>query len=203
MITRDLSFLQPTMLLRELMILLDLQYDSAKTQKQLAESAEIVPAMVNTYLKDFCKQDFIRKLGNNRNMNYHLTESGLKRKNVLEKEYMREIILLFKGVKMELETRLRRIYDSGLRRVAFYGAAETGQVAVTVAEEVGFEILGVVDSDPGKQRSRLGGRPIDPPSALAGYSGLDGVIITSFGFQDEIYDSIAHLESRGIRVYKL
>ncbi|MFC2076591.1 winged helix-turn-helix transcriptional regulator [candidate division KSB1 bacterium] len=203
MITRDLSFLQPTMLLRELMILLELRYDSEKTQKQLAESAEIVPAMVNTYLKEFCSQDFIRKVGNNRNMSYHLTEPGSDRISGLEKEYMREIILLFKGVKLELESRLRRIFDSGVRRVAFYGAAETGQVTVTVAEEIGFEVVGVVDSDPEKQRGRLAGRPIQTPSSLESYSRLDGIIITSFGYQDEIFESVTHLESKGIRIYKL
>jgi HKD family nuclease len=60
-------------------------------------------------------------------------------------------------------------------------------------------VVGIVDSDPGKQGERFFGITVANPSEIEEMR-PDAVIITSLSHCDEIHKSIKYLEEKGIKV---
>ena len=203
MITNPLTFLQPTSSYRELILLEEIGRNEAITQHELSAKAGVVPAMVNNYIKHFVKDRLISVAGNRtRNMRYTLTPEGERRKFQLLLSYVQETVRLYKNAKEGLKARLLEIQSENIHRIILYGAADTAELAYNAAEEIGIEICGIVDSDENKQGKVFLGKVIQSPSAIEDIM-PDAVVISSFGFQDQIYEKIKKLEINGIKVRKL
>ncbi|MGQ9628983.1 MAG: winged helix-turn-helix transcriptional regulator [bacterium] len=199
----SLRFLQPTPDLRELWILLEIERDKGVTQNKLAQVVGVVPAMVNGYIKKLAQEGCILCAGENRRkMTYHITEKGVKRRAELLAEYNVEAIKLYKRTKESFAERLCQYYNDGMRRIILYGAGETAEVAFNAARAIGFEVVGVVDGDPRKHGEEFAGRTIMDPIVIESMK-PDGVIVASFRYQAEIYDKVAGLEAKGIKVRTL
>ncbi|MBI4378800.1 MAG: hypothetical protein HY578_06875 [Nitrospinae bacterium] len=198
-----LKFLKPSPKLRELILLLHTERDPCVTQSKLASYASLAPSMVNKYLKEFVKKKIINTNGNNRkDMSYHITESGLAYLNQLFSLFINETLMLHRGTKEEYMSRLQRFYNDGIRRVVFYGSADMAQISFNAAEEIGFEIVGIVDGDPSRHGKFFAGRRIDPPSAIEDIQ-PDAVLIASFANREKIYHGISYLEKKGIKIISL
>lgn len=197
------QFLQPTASYRELILLDEIGRNPRVTQTELALKAGIVPAMVNNYMKNFVRDDLISVEGNKtRNMRYSLTVQGERKKFELLLSYVKETVKLYKNAKEGLKTRLREFFSEGIRTIVLYGAADTAELAFSAAEEITIEVLGIVDGDEQKQGKEFLGKIIQCPEAIAALA-PDAVVISSFGFQDQIYEAIKELEQNGIKVRKL
>jgi len=202
-VTEDLMFLQPTATYRELILLDEIGRNEKVTQGSLATKAGIVPAMVNNYIKQFVKDAYISVEGNKtRNMTYRLTPDGERRKFSLLLSHLNESVGHYKRAREGLSKRLQIFRKEGIRSVIFYGAAETAELAISAAEKIGLRVVGVVDSDIRKQRRQFSGSIILPPSHIEEHM-PDAVVISSCGYQDEIFESIKQLETQGIKVRKL
>lgn len=198
-----LNFLQPTSSYREMVLLEEIGSDIPVTQGALSRKAGIVPGMVNKYIKNFAADGLIEIEGNStRNMRYALTDKGLKRKKELFILYLKETVALYKGAKEGVMRRLRDFYAEGIRRIVLYGAAETAELAYNAAEETGFQVVGIVDGSTKKQGKPFLGKIISAPMQIESFR-PDAVIISSFGFQEQIYENIKELELNGIKVRKL
>lgn len=198
-----LQFLQPTASYRELILLDEIGRNPRVTQTELALKAGIVPAMVNNYMKNFVRDDLISVEGNKtRNMRYSLTVQGERKKFELLLSYVKETVKLYKNAKEGLKTRLREFFGEGIRTIILYGAADTAELAFSAAEEIGIDVLGIVDGSEKKQGKEFLGKIIQCPAAIVEL-GPDAVVISSFGFQDQIYEEIKELERNGIKVRKL
>lgn len=203
MLTKKLTFLQPTATYRELILLEEIGRNPNITQGMLAAKAGVVVAMVNNYIKCFVKEALVVVHGNNkRNMRYELTAEGERKKFDLLLSYVNETVQLYKNVKDGMKERLSEIAKEGVSRIMLYGAADTAELACSAAEELGLQVLGVVDSDAKKQGKELLGRTILHPSEIMRIA-PDAVIISSFGYQEQIFNEIKTLESEGIKVRKL
>ena len=203
MIKNHLTFLQPTSTYRELILLEEIGRNSRITQGRLAQKAGIVPAMVNNYIKNFVANGLVIVSGNKtRNVTYSLTPDGERKKFNLLLSYVKETVRLYKNAKEGLKARLIEFKNEGIARVVLYGAADTAELAFNAAEEIGIEILGVVDSDAQKQGRDFLGKTITAPTAIKEML-PDAVVISSFGYQTQIYDDIKILEKEGIKVRKL
>ena len=203
LIKKDLSFFQPTSSLRELIILTEIEQDAEITQSKLAKKAAIVAAMVNKYIKQFVQSGYVRTDGTtNRDMTYFLTGKGYRRMMQLMQKYCNETISLYIKAKGEIKNRLRKVYDEGHRKIILYGAAETGEIALTAGDELGFDILAVVDSSLKKQGKSLGRKTIQGPDVIRKLK-PEAIVISSFGQQKQIFDQIKHLERHGIEIRKL
>jgi predicted transcriptional regulator len=199
----NLKFLQPSPRLRELILLLHIEKDPHITQGRLASYVHLVPSMVNKYLKEFAAKNIIKTRGNNRkDMSYHITDSGMIYLNQLFSSFMNETLMLHRETKEEYRTRLQRFYNEGIKRVVFYGSADLAQISFNAAEEIGFEVIGVVDSDFSRHGKSFAGRKIEPPSVIEKIA-PDAVLIASFANREKIYQSISHLEKKGIRIISL
>jgi DNA-binding MarR family transcriptional regulator len=199
---KQLRFFRPSAAFRELVLLYSIHQQSNTTQSRLAKLAGIVPAMVNNYIKEFVKARYIAVRGRtNRTMSYHLTEAGEARLSELFRKYLNETVGLYIHAKDEIRRELQRIYDEGFRRVVFYGAAETGEIAVAVGHEIGFEVVGIVDSNPRKQGRAVNGLRVESPEAIPELD-PEVVVISSFGYQNQIRQRVGsisdHVEVRAI-----
>jgi len=202
LITNKLNFLQPTSLFRELVLLDEIGRNSRITQSQLAARASIVPAMVNNYIKIFIKKKYVSVQGNNRYMRYTLTPDGERYKFSLLLSYFRETVGLYKNVKEEIVSKLEQLKKENICTIILYGAAETAELVISAADMVDLKIVAIVDNDPEKQGSDFFGHLIENPSVIESVK-PDAVVISSSGYQEEIYNQIKRYETEGIKVRKL
>lgn len=202
LITNKLSFLQPTTLFRELVLLDEIARNESVTQSLLAERAGIVPAMVNNYIKTFTKKGYLSVEGNNRDMKYRITPDGEQHKFLLLLSYFRETVGLYKNVKEEIKNKLLSLKTEGIKRIVLYGAAETAEITMGAADIIGLEVIGIVDNDREKHDKEFFGLTVSAPEAIEMLR-PDAIVITSSGHQDEIYKSVCQYESHGIKVRKL
>jgi predicted transcriptional regulator len=202
LITNNLRFLHPTSLFRELVLLDEIATNAHVTQSILASRAGIVPAMVNNYIKIFVKKGHISVQGNNRDMRYLITAAGEQYRFSLLLSYFRETVGLYKNVKEEIRLKLSEFLAEGIRSIVLYGAAETAEITIGAADRIGMKVIGVVDGDVTKQGREFFGNIIEAPSKIEEIM-PDAVVISSSGYQDEIYRSIKQYESQGIKIRKL
>ena len=193
---KRLQFFRPSAAFRELVLLFGIHQESRTTQSRLARLAGIVPAMVNNYIKGFVSAGYVAVRGRtNRDMTYHLTEAGEARLSELFRRYLNETVGLYIHAKDEIRRQLRSVYDEGFRRVVFYGAAETGEIAVGVGHELGFDVAGIVGSDPRKHGKSINGVCVQAPETIATLR-PEVVVISSFGFQSQIRQRIGSISER-------
>jgi DNA-binding MarR family transcriptional regulator len=193
---KRMQFFRPSAALRELVLLFGIHQQARTTQSRLAKLAGIVPAMVNNYIKEFVAAGHVEVRGRtNRNMTYHLTEAGQARLSKLFRDYLNETVGLYIHAKDEIRRQLRKVYDEGLRRVVFYGAAETGEIAVAVGHELGFDVAGIVDSDPRKHGKLIDGLRVEPPETIS-TARPQVVVISSFGYQNQIRQRVCSISDR-------
>jgi len=189
-VEKRLQFFRPSPALRELVLLFGIHQESNTTQSRLAKMAGIVPAMVNNYIKEFVRSRWVAVRGStNRDMSYHLTETGQKRLADLFRRYLNETVGLYIHAKDQIRDQLQEVFDEGFRRVVFYGAAETGEIAVGVGHELGFDVAAIVDSDSRKHGKSINGLTVQAPETIEALK-PEVVVISSFGYQKQIRKSI-------------
>lgn len=203
-IEKRFQFIRPTKEMRELQILNEIHRNPDVSQRSLAKVALISSTMVNNYILELVASGYLIVSGNsNRKFSYHLTDEGTRYKNRLFFSASREIIQFYGHIKHEFKRRLEYFHNTeGIKKVILFGAAETGEILFNVSKHTPIEIIGVVDNYLHKQGKKLGEFVISPPSVIERLR-PDAVIISSFGFMDEIYDQIKYLEGLGIKVRKL
>ena len=203
MLTRKYQFIKPSRDYRELRILSEIREHPKTTQRVLARSAQISLTVLNEYLDRMSSSGWIEiEVKSSRNYVYNLTSLGLVHLNELFFAMSREVIQFYGQVKAEFRTRLRNHQENGVSRVIFFGAAETGELLLNAAGDLGIEEIAVVDSDTARQGRLLGGVRVKSPEVIESLH-PDAVIITSFGHMDEIEEQIKHLEGKGIQVLRL
>lgn len=196
-------FLSPTKAFRRLSVLMAIRQFPDISQHKMARMTRLSSSMVNNYVKALKQEQMISITGEtNRTCRYHLTQKGREELLSLILSYSAEIIRLYGEAKAEIVRRLRQIRDEGIESVALFGASSTAEVVSLGIQEVGLKVLGVVDSDPGKQGRKFGGVIIQPPEALK-HMNMDAVVATSFGRQEEIHNVILKFVDPAVRVVKL
>jgi predicted transcriptional regulator len=203
MVLESLKFLCPTKLFRELDMLVLIDDNPWMSQHSLAKKMGITSAMANFYMKDLIQRKMVYAEGEtNRQKRYFLTPKGKRRKRMLLNEYICGVSNLYSICKKEFEQRLRNIYRRGLRRVVFFGAAETGEIAYQASYNTELAVLGIVDNDPKKHDRRMGETKVRSPECILDLN-PDGVIITALGQTEEIYKQLCPLKQKGIQIRKL
>jgi len=159
--------------------------------------------MVNNYIKQLKEEGQISVIGTtNRNQRYHLTASGHHELIESLVMYSAEIIRLYSSAKNEFATLFDRFYKEGIRKVVLFGAAETAEVVYAAMRRSDIKVVGVVDSDKGKQGEKFENLIIQPPSSLRSFN-PDAVIVTSFGQQEDICRAVENLVGDEIPIKRL
>ncbi len=197
------EYLSPTKIFRRLSLLHAMHDRPNSSQHAIGKITHLSSSMVNNYIKSFKTENLLTVSGStNRTQSYHLTDAG---KNALRQSllsYSTEIVQMYGAVKREIAGILRSYYTENIRTVVLFGAAETAEVVYTAIKETELAVIGVVDSDTGKQGGSFNGFMIKPPGAIRDIR-PDAVIITSFAHQEEMYASIQQIAGQDIAVKKL
>ncbi len=197
------KYLLPTKEFRCLSVLFAVNESPDNSQSDIGEQTKLSSSMVNNYIKFFKGQKLITVTGNtNRTQNYFLTEKGrgLLTRSLLE--YSAEIVQLYSAVKKEIRNILNCIYEEGIRTVVLFGAAETAEIVHAAIKDTDLVVIGVVDNAEEKQGTFFNGLKVRKPEDVVKIK-PDGVIITSFARQEEIYAYLKNLVKDGIAIKKL
>lgn len=203
MLARRFEFLAPTRELRELRILGEIARGDARSLRSLASRSLLGRTMVHKYVTEMQSSGLVHVESRTpRDFRYEITPEGSSRLDELLQRASREVVQLYGLMKAEFRHRLKEHARAGVRRVVLFGAAETAELVCAAAEGTSIEIVGIVDSDPGKQGRRLGRLEVTSPDRAL-ESRPDTVLITSTGHRGEMYAQIRHVEQEGVRVVRI
>jgi hypothetical protein len=121
-----------------------------------------------------------------------LTEAGRRRLRYLLVDYVRELHQLFESAHDLLRRSLAELALRGARRVAFYPASETAEVAAALLQPLGMELIAVVDDAPDRWGTSFLGVRVQPPAVLCDVR-PDAIVIATAVFQDAIVERVRHL----------
>jgi len=204
MIIHDREYIKPSRVARVLSLLEALASDSGLSQQELGQRSFLSGAMVNQYLREMQQQGLIRFVPeNSKSYRYVLTEKGEAERRNMFSSYSSELVRLYSSLKKVLVDKLRGLQQKGIRKVALFGASETCEVALSALNGSSFEVVTVVDNDPEKHGKLFHGQIICSPAVLEN-AHCQAIIVTSFGFQDEICDQVASVAKRkGMEIIRL
>lgn len=114
-----------------------------------------------------------------------LSEAGMTHLRMLVVDYHLELMELRRTSDAFMAERVAMLASRGCRRVLLYGASDTAQVLLEFLRSSPIEVLGVIDDDPAKQGTLLGGVPIVAASDASRLP-VDSIVVTTVAFQDEI-----------------
>ncbi len=198
---KRLKFFRPTAALRELWLLNALNSGSRLSQRDLARRADLSISVVNGYLRRFVERGWVQsEMLNRRDRFYGLTEAGKRHLSDAYFAYLRESFVLFSHAKRRLVERLQELHlRHQLQRVAIYPAGEVAELVVSAVRETPLEVMALIDDDPVKQGRNFWGYPVLARDSLEKLE-LDGIIIATYRYRDELMHKVRHLETAGVKV---
>ena len=113
------------------------------TQKNISSHISVSIGFVNALIKKFLKKGIIKvqQVPYKRYV-YYLTPEGFSEKSKLVLEYVTDSLSLFRSLRKELNT----IFSYNKKnKFILYGMSEISEIAILSANEVGSEIIGIVE----------------------------------------------------------
>ncbi|MBU1627230.1 glycosyltransferase [bacterium] len=108
---------------------------------------------------------------------------------------------IFQEADKFLHNHFKEFKKKGIKKVAIFGASLSGQIYLDYLRKSEIEVSAFYDNDPSKHGKKLDGVTIQSPEKID-KNECDAIIIASRGFREEIYDSIKHLQEKGIPIIK-
>lgn len=202
-----MKFFSPTSELKELLLLQHIENNPDTTQKEISRVIDGAPSMVNVYIDNLEKQNYmVRDYKSAKIVYYNITPEGIKRKNYLAITYFHELLQLYRLAEENIENFLLRLESKGYRNVLVYGAGEVAETILGIIKgrtERPLKVLALVDDDKDRQGKRLLGYKIISREEIDKYQ-HDGIVITSYTFEDDIrqkLDEIGYPEDRVERFF--
>lgn len=184
-----MKYFSPTSKLKELLLLQHIEKKPDTTQHEIASVMGGAPSMVNVYIDRFEANGYlIRDYKSAKIVYYNITPEGVKRKNYLAITYFHELLELYRLAEESVENFLLRLEEKGYINVLVYGAGEVAETIVGVIKrriDKPLKVLAFIDDDKDKQGKNLLGYKIISRDEINEYQ-HDGIIITSYTFEDEI-----------------
>jgi len=202
-----MKFLSPTSELKELLLLQHIEKNPDTTQKEIAKVINGAKSMVNVYIDNLEENGYmVRDYQSAKIVYYNITPEGVKRKNYLLINYMRELLDLYRLAKENVEKFLLEIEERGYSKLLIYGAGEVAETILGVIRDRNkdtLKVLAVIDDNDEIQGKELLGYKIISRADINHYE-HDAVIITSYAYEDEIRGKLKELnysENKIIRFF--
>ncbi len=196
MLISEGTYLKPSKQTRMLAILDSLTHDCGLSQFELGKRLKLSGAMVNQYLKQLQTDGYVEfEPVNGKSYRYKLTPEGEAVRRRMFSDYSSETVRLYTTIKNFVLDKLRPLLESGKRRLALFGAAETCEVVLAAIRSSGFQVVVLLDNDARKHGAIHHGHVVSPPHVLEEVD-CDAVVITSFGKQDEIFRQVEPFATR-------
>lgn len=155
------------------------KFDLALIPQNYTEDAKILPPLVLSYLFK-CK-------------------NTLTPNERLELEEDQQLFMDM--IKISLP-RIRKIAKAKVKRVVIFCASKFAEVFLPFIEKAGLQVVGIADNEPRKQGQVFLGFKVLSPMQIAEKE-VDGVIICSHTYKDEIFEQLKALKKRGIEIFKI
>lgn len=200
----DTQYFAPSRDTWVLAILDALRYDSALSQRDLAKRLGLSGAVVNQHLRELQERGLIRfEARNGKSYRYIPTAAGEDLHAEMACGFSSEAIRIYTALKRQVAARLKELSRRNIERLAFFGASETCEVALSALGTMPVKVVAVVDNDPDKQGTLFHGYVVSPPHVLEMVD-CQAVLITSFGRRDEIRQQLEPLcRARGMEMVSL
>ena len=202
-----MKFFSPTSELKELILLQHIEKNPNTTQKEIAKVISAAPSMVNVYIDNLEEKHYmVRDYQSAKVVYYNITPEGIKRKNYLLINYMRELLDLYRLAKENVEKFLLEIEERGYSNLLIYGAGEVAETILGVIRDRNknsLKVLAVIDDNDDIQGKELLGYKIISRADINHYE-HDAVVITSYAYEDEIRGRLKELnysENKIIRFF--
>ena len=134
----------------ELDFLSSLEEGKEVTQKSISNHISVSIGFVNALIKKFLTKGIIKvQQAPYKRYIYYLTPEGFSEKSKLVLEYITDSLSLFRSLRKELNTIFS--YNKKIKFV-LYGMSEISEIAILSANEVGSEIIGIVEPNFNKKK---------------------------------------------------
>lgn len=187
------SFFIPTNKYKELLVLEAVHKNPKTTQKQLGETIGAAASMINAYIEECEMNGYIkREYKTTKNVLYHITKKGIKRKKYLNISYLEELMDLHKLAKDGIEIFLKDVVKKGYKNIILYGAGEVAEIILSVINDKSVKdlnVLAVVDDDLEKRGKKILEHKIISRVDLKGIE-YDGILIASYTYEDVIKEQL-------------
>ena len=123
------------------------------TQRDLANRIGSALGLTNLLLRRLAKKGFIKIVNVQKSRwRYLVTPAGMMEKARLTREYVEYSLFLYRRIRIFLQRELRRLAHMGQRRIVLWGTGELAEIAYLTINELGLELVGVVDHPPAHDR---------------------------------------------------
>ncbi len=198
-----MKFFSPTSELKELLLLQHIEENPDTTQKSIAEVISGAASMVNVYIDKLEANNYlIRDYKSPKLVYYNITPEGVKRKNFLAITYFHELLELYRLAEENIEKFLVGLEEKGYRYVLLYGAGEVAETILGIIKErkdKPLKVVGIVEDDEKRQGKELLGYKLISREEIEEYE-HDGIVITSYTFEDDIREKLEEMNYPGDRV---
>lgn len=191
-----MNFFNPTIELKELLLLQYIEKDNNCTQKELASVLDAAVSMVNVYINGLEEKGYlIRDYKSAKIVYYRITPEGIKRKNYLLISYMKELLDLYQLAKSNVANFLMELENKGYKEIFLYGAGEVAETIIGVIRDKeisNLNVVAIVDDAAEKHGKEMLGYRVISRDILNKYK-HDAIIITSYTFEEDILDKLKEI----------
>lgn len=186
-------FFNPSSLYREFMILDLIEKNKLITQREISDFVGVSVSNINNYLRKYEKNKLIYlKYYSSKTVNYFLTEEGINRKKLLNINYLKSSLDIFKSASENIISFLNLVIRKGFKNIYLYGAGEVAEILLQTLKSkknIMLNILGIIDDDLEKHNKLLFDSLIHPFSKIYN-TNFDGILISSYSHQKKIFKKL-------------
>ncbi len=190
-------FFKPTATYKEFLILVAVEENPQITQRELAAITSSSVSMINQYLDDYERKEYIKKKHlTTKNIQYNITNLGKERKQVLNIGYLNEVQRNYQIAKKETKSFLINIVLQGYKNIIFYGAGEVAEILLQTIKDdqsIPINVVGLIDDNVDKQGVKLVDIMIESNDIVKTVH-HDAVMVTSYTKNYEIYSKLRNLK---------
>lgn len=161
---------------RSFQLLSEIAGEEPLSQRELSRRLGIAVGLVNSYLKNLVAKGYVRVKNFPRNRYaYLLTPTGLAEKSRLAYQHLSYFTNLYTVARQDYLTLFQSLKAEGVTQVVFCGVDEVAEIAYLSLQEVGLELVAVLDDD--AVGERFFGMPVE--AVAQGVEPGSGVIVIS------------------------
>ena len=168
---------------RDLLLLSELDRNSAATQRTLATKLGVALGLTNLYVKRLARKGYIKVATPRNRVRYLLTPQGFAEKSRLTYQYMQYSLSYYREMRGRLKDMLSSLEWTKGQRVAICGTGELAELAYLALREMNIDCIGFVD---GNTRDTFLACPVSSPDRITAWQ-LDRVLIADLD-QAEAYE---------------
>lgn len=142
---------------REMQFLREIALAPHATQRDLANRTGAALGLTNLILHRLCTKGYIKILDPKKSkIRYLITPEGNLSKTRLTLEFIGRSLHLYGGVRRFLREQLSTLARNGNRRIVLCGTDELAEIACMTIQEMGLDLIGVVEESPSPGKHFLG-----------------------------------------------